>query len=91
MLRFGVERARCLVEQQDRWVAQNGAGDRKALTLPAREAYALLAEKGGEPAWQGVEKFDRAELRGTRSAREQRPDSGVLSTGQFISSIADQR
>src|SRR5467141_1950007 len=49
VLRFGIERACCLVEQQDRRVAQNGAGDRKSLTLPAREAYALLAEKGGEP------------------------------------------
>ena len=29
MLRFGIERARCLVEQQDRRVAQDGAGDRK--------------------------------------------------------------
>src|ERR1700732_3262902 len=59
MLRFGIERARWLVEQQDRRVAQNGAGDRKALTLPAREADALLAEKGGEAAWQGVEEFGR--------------------------------
>src|SRR6266481_7501760 len=59
MLRFGIERARRLVEQQDRRVAQNGAGDCKALTLPAREAHALLAEKGSEAAWQGVEEFGR--------------------------------
>src|SRR5580704_6978413 len=77
MLRFGIERARRLVEQQDRRVAQNGAGDRKALTLPAREAHALLAEKGSEAAWQGVEELGRmrrlgggADLRlcGARSA-----------------------
>src|SRR6266446_5317983 len=77
MLRFGIERARRLVEQQDRRVAQNGAGDCKALTLPAREAHALLAEKGSEAAWQGVEEFGRmrrlsggADLRlcGARSA-----------------------
>src|SRR5260370_13170271 len=82
MLRFGIERARRLVEQQDRRVAENGAGDRKALTLPARETYALLAEKGGEPAWQGVEEFGRmrrlgggADLRlcGARSAEADIP------------------
>src|SRR5712671_3211407 len=59
MLRFGIERARRLVEQQDRRVAQNGAGDRKALTLPAREAHAFLAEKGSEAAWQGIKELGR--------------------------------
>src|SRR6202043_1518733 len=77
MLRFGIERARRLVEQQDRRVAQNGAGDRKALTLPAREAHAFLAEKGSEAAWQGIKELGRmrrlgggADLRlcGARSA-----------------------
>src|SRR6267154_1352666 len=77
MLRFGIERARRLVEQQDRRVAQNGAGDRKALALPAREAHALLAEKGSEAAWQGIKELGRmrrlgggADLRlcGARSA-----------------------
>src|SRR5271155_2333260 len=58
-LRFGVERARRLVEQQDRRVSQDGSGDRKALTLPAREAHALLAEKRGETAWQVVEELGR--------------------------------
>src|ERR1700738_3371228 len=57
MLRFGIERARRLVEQQDRRVAQNGAGDCKALTLPAREAHAFLAEKGSEAAWQGIKEL----------------------------------
>src|ERR1700732_2519287 len=50
MLRFGIERARRLVEQQDRRVAQNGAGDCKALTLPAREAHDFLAETGSAAA-----------------------------------------
>src|ERR1700732_4117725 len=59
MLRCGIERARRLVEQQDRRGAQNGAGDRKALTLPAREAHAFLAEKGSEAAWQGIKELGR--------------------------------
>jgi hypothetical protein len=57
MLRFGIERARRLIKQQDRRVAQYGAGDRKALMLPARDTHALLAEKGSEAAWQGVEEL----------------------------------
>src|SRR6516225_7712843 len=58
-LRLGIERARRLIEQQDRRVSQDGSGDRKALTLPAREAYALLAEKRVETARQVVEELGR--------------------------------
>src|ERR1700730_15763727 len=77
MLRFGLERARRLVEQQDRRVGQNGAGDRTARALSARAAHSLLAEKGSEAAWQDTKELGRmrrlgggADLRlcGARSA-----------------------
>ena len=42
----GVERARRLVEHQDRRVAQDRARDRDALLLAAREAVAALADDG---------------------------------------------
>ena len=45
-LAFGVERARRLVEQQQRRVLQHRARDRDALALAAREANAALAEEG---------------------------------------------
>ena len=41
----GVERARRLVEQQDRRILENRARDRDALPLPARQPRAALAEK----------------------------------------------
>ena len=44
-LALGVERARRLVEQQDRRVAQDRARDRDALPLSARESRAALAEE----------------------------------------------
>ena len=37
-LALGIERAGRLVEQQDRRVAQDGAGERDALALAARQA-----------------------------------------------------
>ena len=43
-LAFGVERRGRLVEQQDRRVAQDGAGDRDALALAARQRHAALAD-----------------------------------------------
>ena len=43
-LALGVERARRLVEQQDRPVGEDRARDREALPLPAREPHAALAE-----------------------------------------------
>ena len=39
-LRFGVERARRLVEEQDGRILQEGAGERDALALAARQAHA---------------------------------------------------
>ena len=41
-----VERRRRLVEQQDRRVLENGARDRQALPLPARQRDAALAKLG---------------------------------------------
>ena len=46
-LAFGIERAGRLVEQQDRRVAQDGAGERDALALAARQGHAALAEPRG--------------------------------------------
>ena len=43
-LHFAVERGRRLVEHQDRRVLQDHARDRDALTLPARELHAALAD-----------------------------------------------
>src|SRR5258706_554480 len=43
-LRFGVERTRRFVEDEERWIAQQGARDRDALALPPREARAPLAQ-----------------------------------------------
>src|SRR5438552_2389643 len=45
-LGLGVERARRLVEDEDRRVAQDRARDRDALLLAAREAVAALADDG---------------------------------------------
>ena len=45
-LAFRVERARGLVEQQQRRVLQDRAGDADALALAARQAHAALAEEG---------------------------------------------
>lgn len=46
VFRTGVERAGRLVEDQDRRVAQDRAGDGEALLLAAREAVAALADEG---------------------------------------------
>src|SRR5688572_23619591 len=43
-LALGVERRRRLVENQDRWVGEERAGDRDALPLATGEARAALAE-----------------------------------------------
>ena len=45
-LRFGVERRGRLVEDQDRRVADDGAGDADALPLAARQRHAALADHG---------------------------------------------
>ena len=52
-LAFGVERAGRFVEQQDRRVAQQRAGDRDALALAARKPRAGIAEEGVEALRQG--------------------------------------
>lgn len=61
----GIERARRLVQQQDRRVAQNGAGQRQALLLAAREPEASLADQGVIALGQGRDMvMDLRHLRG---------------------------
>ena len=48
-LAFGVERGGRFVEQQQGRVAQQRAGDRDALALPARQARSAFAHEGVEP------------------------------------------
>ena len=52
-LALGVERAGGLVEQQDRRVLQEGAGDGDPLALAAGEARARLADQGVVAVRQG--------------------------------------
>ena len=55
-----------LVQQQDRRVGQQGAGDRQALALPAGEQDPALADRGVQPAWGArdqVGEVDRGEDR----------------------------
>src|SRR5215469_1363625 len=59
MLGFGIERARRLVEQQDRRVAKYRSGDCDALSLPTGEANALLTEERGKAKGQGIEEARR--------------------------------
>jgi hypothetical protein len=74
-LAFGVERAGRLVEQQDRRVAQQRAGDRDALALPAREPRPALAEEGVEPCG---------------SARRKSSALAARAASQIASSLASQ-
>ena len=41
----GIDRGRGVVEDEDARVGEDGAGDRKALALPARQREAVLAEE----------------------------------------------
>ena len=58
-LALRVERAGGLVEQQDRTVGQNRAGDRQALPLPARQTNAPLSEERVVAIGQRVDEFGR--------------------------------
>ena len=74
-LGFGVERGGRLVEQQDRRVAQQRAGDREALALAARQPRAAFAQEGVEPvaaACAGIRRRWRPRRR-PRSRRRSRP------------------
>ncbi len=84
-LGFGVERGGGLVEQQQRRIAQDGPRDGQALALAARQAHALLAEKGGEALGQGVEEFQR--IGGARRL----PHVLVRSVGPAIADIVPGR
>ena len=53
-LALGVEGARRLVEEQQRRVLEDGAGDRDALPLSARQAHAALAQEGAVALGQGA-------------------------------------
>ena len=46
LLALAVEAGSCLVEDQDPWVRQDGAGDGHALPLAARELDAAFADDG---------------------------------------------
>ena len=50
---LGVQRAGGFVQQQQRRVLQDGAGDGNALLLPARQPHAALAQEGVVPLGQG--------------------------------------
>ena len=66
-LAFGVERRGGFVEQQQRRVAQDGAGDGDALALAARERDAAFADLGVETLRQrGDESRRMSELGGAR-------------------------
>ena len=56
-LALGIERRGRLIEQQQRRVAQDGAGDRDALALAARQRHAALAELRVEAARQAADEF----------------------------------
>ena len=56
---FGVDRGQCLVEDQDRRVAQQGAGDRQSLALAARQHDAALADHRPIPLRQQRDEFVR--------------------------------
>ena len=45
---LGIQRAGRLVQQQQRRIAQDGAGDRQALALAAGQRHAALADQGVE-------------------------------------------
>ena len=71
----GVERARRLVEQQDRPVGEQRARDRQALLLAAGKRDAALAERRVEPLRQALDELERAGLLAGRAAppRASRP------------------
>ncbi len=56
---FGVDRGERLVEDQDRRVAQQGAGDRQALALAAGEQHAAFADHRGVALRQGRDELVR--------------------------------
>ena len=79
-LALGIERAGRLVEQQQRRVLQDRAGDRDALALAARQAHAALAEEGavalGQRADEVVREGGRARPRPPRRRSRRAGRSG---------------
>ena len=55
LLHLDVDGAGGVVEDEDRWVDQEGAGDGDALALPARERVATLADHGVVAVGQAVD------------------------------------
>ena len=76
LLRFAVERGGRLVEQQQRGVLQEGAGDGDALALPARQADAAISDQRVEPLRQLLDELAAAgRFRGL-------PDLVVVASGR---------
>ena len=84
-LGFRVERRGRLVEQQDRRVAQDGAGDREPLALAAGEPHALLAEEGLEALRQAIEELRR------RGCLSRGADFGVARLGAAVADVVGGR
>ena len=59
---FGVERARRLVENHDRRILEERAGDRQALSLAARQVAASFADHGLKAVRRAVDEFARLGL-----------------------------
>ena len=81
---FGVERAGRFVEQQDRRVAQDRAGDRDALALAARERDAAFAQEGVVALRQLVDEFGG--LRGFRRGA----DFGFARVGTAVAHVLER-
>ena len=66
LLRAGVQSRRGLVEDQDRRVAQDGAGDGYPLALAPGQARSTFAHHGVEAVWEpAAELVDQGEPGGT--------------------------
>jgi hypothetical protein len=90
-LRLGVERRGRLVENQDRRVLQDGAGDGQALALTAREEHAVFSDQGVVGVRQlfdeflGVSRFGRLFDVGARRA-------GQIAVGDVVRhGVVEQR
>ena len=75
-LALGVERRRCLVQDEDRRVLQQGARDREPLPLAARQAGAALAHARVESLGESVDEAER--VRGRRASRRRASDTSGI-------------
>ena len=79
---FEVVHAGGLIEDIDRRIAQQRAGEGDALALSARQAHAVIADAGGEAFGQGGDEVPR--LRGPRGAIDGCPIGGVDPEGDVF-------